>query len=849
MTYQEFSQKSVSEKVTLAHIEPSSRLVLWNSEGNGVYSRSVNHFVIDIKAGVDSLSQSATSDLSPGEWHFNPESSKVYIRMPDNSNPQASYVSATYRLFFSDSPYNLPFDLSDEGKVVGYEPLISSGGRFSAAVSSTDQLGIALESNGSITLHNSHGYFDSIFDRIIFEQKRVRIYSWSPEIAFSEAKLIFDGEITGKSFDDTKVKFQVKDFIHKLRQAVKLGIFSSDDGTITDAVIGKPKRAIYGKLEGVRAQSVDMVVDGFFLNQTFNFVQGSDRVNASSNILKVLSPGDNIKFTHREDEYSYGIKEVISETELILSDESEVTASNISIINLSDRPYRGKNRRWMIAGHKLREPQTTITTVISSLYFIVSDISDFFTGDSITIDGEAVKINRIVENGIVISQELGRDPVPGMIVSKNPIDSVWYDKRKLFLNRDYQIENNHNGSFIILNEFAERNITSPRSITGIVSFTKGSRDLTGQGTVFTKELGSRDWIRSQSVAHPVWYEVLEVVDDTTIRIREAFRGDTHNSDSDINAPNLIGDKSIISVDCIGKEDRSGKWLKTASDVVKDLLKEAGINNIDDGSFDEAAIDAPYTMSIMFPTRFGGKIPLVREAITLVNKSVFGSLVNNSDYNVAYRALTPERPPDMPLIKDDDILDFNVKSKTDIISKFTLHYAHFDSDRFDPGDRGSKVLEHSSVFVGNLIGTPKERTVNAYLFYESDVLQIIERYALFHELSQSVVSIKTKLNLINLSVGDKLQLKFNRLYERFGDNESRIKVGVVNKVVKSGTDTTVEITDLGNIFNRVACICDNNAPEFSSSSQDQRTIHSYICDNQTETPDSSMEDAWGCNLVG
>ena len=60
---------------------------------------------------------------------------------------------------------------------------------------------------------------------------------------------------------------------------------------------------------------------------------------------------------------------------------------------------------------------------------------------------------------------------------------------------------------------------------------------------------------------------------------------------------------------------------------------------------------------------------------------------------------------------------------------------------------------------------------------------------------------------------------------------------------------VEVTDLGNIFNRVACVCDDSAPEFSGANQSQRVIHSYICDNQTETPDTSFEEAWGCNLVG
>lgn len=848
-TYEEFSREPVSEKVTVAHIEPSGRLLLWNREMEAIYSRKVSHYVVGVRMGTTELVNQSHAILAPGQWYYDGENSKVYMRMPDDSNPQNAYVSAIYRLFFSDGPHKLSFDLSANGQLVDYEPIIASGGRFSAAVSSTDQLGIALESSGQITLHNTHGYFDGIFDKLFFEQKRVRIYSWSPEIAFNEAKLLFDGEITGKSFDDQKVTFKLKDFIHKLRQTIKLGLFSKEDGTITDSVAGKPKRAIYGRAVGVRAQSVDMIVDGYPLPETFTFNKGQNRATASGNILEFLSPGDNIKFSFRGQSYSYGVKEIVSETEITLSDESQINAANINCLNLPDRPYLRKNRRWMVAGHKLRQPQTTISSVADSLYFNLDDIRDFEIGDNITVNGIAAKIVRIVGSGVVIDQQLPFTPERGAIVAKNPVDGVWYDKRKLFFGRDYQVENGPEGCFVVLSEYAERNITGPKSLTGTVGFTKGSTTLTGQNSIFTKELQSRDWIKSQNIAHPDWYEILEVIDDTQIKLRRPFGGENHTGQADINTPNLIGDNSILAVDCIGKENSRGKWIRTASDVVKDLLEEAGIDNIEETSFNEALSDAPYTVSLKLPLSFGRKIPLVREAITLVNKSVFGSLVNNTDYNVAYKALTPDRPPDMPLIKDDDILDFSVKSKTDIIKKFTLRYAHFDSDRFEPGNKGSKVMEHTSSFVENLIGTPKERTIDVYLFRDSDVKQIIERYALFHELSQSVVSIKTKLNLATLSVGDKLQLQFDRLYERFGDNQARIKVGVVNKIVKSGTETLVEITDLGNIFNRVACICDDTAADFPTASQRQRAIHSYICDNQTQTPDPAFEDAWGCNLVG
>ena len=848
-TYEEFGKQVASEKVTLAHIEPSARLLLWNDEGNNIYSKRVGHFVISLRVGTTELTSQTHAILSRGGWHFDGENSKVYVRMPDDSNPQDAYITAIYRLFFTDAPYKLSYDLTDEGKVVDYEPLIASGGRFSAAVSSTDQLGIALESSGQIALHNSHGYFDPIFDKLFFEQKPVRIYSWSPALPYSEAKLLFDGEVTGKSFDDKKVTFKLKDFIHKLRQPVKLGTYSADDGTLADSVIGKPKRAIYGKVKGVRAQSIDMIVDGFALPGSFSFTKDSDSVTSTSPVWEVLSPGDEIKFTIRGNEYSYGVKELVSDTELALSETSEVNAMDVECRNLPDRPYRRKNRKWMVSGHKLRQPVTTISRVRDALYFFLADISDFEAGDNITVNGVGVKIVRIVGQGIVIEQQLGFEPQIGMEVEKNPVDAVWYDKRRAFAGRDYRVENTDKGCSIVFTDSVERNLARIRSLTGDVTFTSGNRMISGLNTVFGKELQSRDWIRSTNPTHPDWYEILEVVDDTTIKLRRPFAGMSHSSRADGNLPNLLNDRSILAVDCIGKEDANGTWVRTASDVVKDLLLEAGIDNIEIASFANALIDAPYTVSLKLPLKPTGKVPLVREAITLINKSVFGSLVNNPDYRVSYKALTPDRPPEMLLLKDDDILDFSVRSKTDIIKKFTLRYAHFDSDPYDPGKSGAKIQEHVSAFVENLIGTPKERTLDVYLFNEIEVRQIIERYALFHQLSQAVVSVKAKLNLVGLSVGDKVQLQLARLYERFGDTEARIKVGVVNKIVKSGTDVTMEISDLGNIFNRVACVCEDGVSEFADSTKEERVLYSYICDDSTETPSETEEEAWGCNVVG
>ena len=143
-------------------------------------------------------------------------------------------------------------------------------------------------------------------------------------------------------------------------------------------------------------------------------------MDASTNVLGLLSPGDEIRFVLRGGEYSYGVQGVATENQITLTEKSEVTANGLNCFNLPNRPYRGKNRKWMIAGHKLREPMTAISSVQDALYFTVSDISDFEPGDAIQVKGADARIVRIVEQGMVIEQQLSFTPRVGMKVRKKP---------------------------------------------------------------------------------------------------------------------------------------------------------------------------------------------------------------------------------------------------------------------------------------------------------------------------------------------------------------------------------------------------------------------------------------------
>jgi len=216
MNYNDYIQKAASKKVILAHIEPGQRLLLWSFVSGFTYKRSVSHYVIDVKQDSTSLTQVSSIPTLDGTWYFDYHNKELYVRLSGGVNPDLEYMSCIYRLFFSNSAFNLTHNLEAIGNYVEYDSILQSVSSFSEEVDSADQMGIALENGGSISLINRHGYFDSIFDRLIWENKAVRIYSWSPDIPEEESRLLFEGEIQDKGFDTSTVRFKVRDFIYKV---------------------------------------------------------------------------------------------------------------------------------------------------------------------------------------------------------------------------------------------------------------------------------------------------------------------------------------------------------------------------------------------------------------------------------------------------------------------------------------------------------------------------------------------------------------------------------------------------------------------------------------------------------
>lgn len=851
MTYAEFAKLPASEKVVLCIVESVTQFKVWESYPTEMYSylKAVPYFVKSLKVdGVFLTEVDLVDGIQPGQYFFDAKNKTVYVRMLDDSDPKTKTVIVTYKMFFSNSSNILPHDLAD-GEEVEFDSRIESIGSLGQQLDD-ENTGIVLESSSSISLHNNDGFFDSIFDTLIWENQKIEFYSWSPRIPLSEAHKLFSGVIESKTFDADKISFKVKDFVYKLKNQVNLSVFSESDGTISPSILGKPKRRVYGKVKQMKCVGIDNTLGGYPLSGTISVsIDSTSLTGSATSFLSQLSPEDELHVTLDDGSVvKLSIDSITSDTAATLGDESEFSISGKSAIVKPKVPYRQKNRRWHIAGHKLVAPVSTIVFPLTSRRFLVDTVEDFYPDDLVILNGNPLRIRRISGMSIVMDQSI--DPLPdiGNTIEKSPVTKVYFGSKELLVERDWTLTN-FPDAIIEIDPLAEFNIANTRNVGVNLTFTNASRTITTSATIDLRTLMKpRDWIRKNNISETDWYEIIDVREQT-VTIRTAFTGSTQTTTAKMKNVDLIDDDSLITVDCIGAQTSVAPymWLKTASDVVKHLIQnDAGFTTIDEESFQQAKADCGWFISMVIPESIGDSAPTVRDVITKINESVFGSLYGNQSQLIAYSILNARKPSDLTIIEDHDILSWNSSTEQKIVNKVKINYRPF-VDIFS-GNDAIESIEHTSDFVDDFIGIQNtdERTV--YLYETAKATIMAQRIAFYNSLSNCKITVKGKLSLALTTVNDKMHIQFDRLFRRYGGNDSK-KIAIVTGVKKNGLEVEVEMTDLGNIFNRVPSIAPSGSPSYSLATRDDAVKYGYILDNDTLTPDNESEIDLGNNRIG
>lgn len=329
MSFEDFKNKYTSEKIILAHVEASKRLLEWELYSGNIYRKKAEYFVIKIiQDSIKLENKSSIEDIdNEGQWYYDADNAYVYLWSTGGVDPANLFTTVNYRLMFSNTPINLPYDLNT-GKVVSYEPIIQNVSSIKSRYDDKDN-SIPNESSCSIVFNNDLDYWSDKFEFLVFDNKEVDIYVYGRELEPSEAQIIFSGYIIGKQYQQQRVQFKINDFAFKLRNQPNIPVYTELDGNVSPDSIGKPKRRVYGKVKGLACTTLDAINETIPLTGTFTATVGQDIITSSgANLKEQLSPGDTIV----DGDFEYTV-EALSRVDIGLDSKAEliITTSGLDM--------------------------------------------------------------------------------------------------------------------------------------------------------------------------------------------------------------------------------------------------------------------------------------------------------------------------------------------------------------------------------------------------------------------------------------------------------------------------------------------------------------------------------------
>ena len=845
----EFITAQASEKLTLATVEARARLYEWVVHSGSIYKKTLSYYAVDLYENQTQMTEVADlGSVTEGEWYYDPSTSILYAHFTGSVDPTTLSAIVTYRLFYATGPCVATADFTDSSPQVRYDGRIIRAPGYKHKVGIEQNL-TSIVGQGWMQLNNVDGGLDEIFDTLIFENQRVVIYSWNRNLDISEARIIYRGRITNKSYTTEHIGFTIKDGIFDLENAIPQAVYDDND-TVNSDIKGRYKRWIYGRVDGLKLQSTDQIGEGYALTGTVRM----DAANAimtgtGTDFLNETSPNDTITVGTQE----FTVESVDSATQLTMSGESDFSFANENATIVPEIPTATKNREFFVSDHECTTLTKTVTSVVQLNRIELSNTDGLEAGDFIEFTtGERKEIKNVAPGNIVVLRSnVILVPAVSSTVTRQPIQRLFIESKAAEADT-FTITNTGGECKITLDSAIEFDLARTTTIGVTMTFTNGSRDVTTTDDVDLREIiKPRDWIRPTDITFTNFYEVLSV-DEQSLELRTNFSDPNHTGNTEGKFPDYIGDDTIISAEVLGKTEdgtASGTWIETAAQVVKDIITEVGVptSEIDSTSFTDAQADARQTISLALPLDPSGGAVTAKSAIDLINKSVYGALTLDNDLRMKYKILQNDIPDSPVVIRDEDIVSWSIKTVNgQNFRDVVLRYRHKDVDRFTL-ESGSNAVSFTNEFVRDYIGTQKLSEVDAYLFKQRQAEIMAHRYSYFNRLSRADIMIETDLRLENVEIGDVVELDLERLYKRFGDTSTRKKLAIVVGKTVDGRKTKLELTDLGNTFNTTAVIAPNTTNDYSSATTDEKLKYGFITDNQGIVDND--EDTANINLIG
>ncbi len=831
MNYSDYQSKPSSEKITLAILSASKRLMGWALHSGSIYKVTGVSFAV-----IASLEDSGTAytevtslgAVIASKFYLDRSAQTLYLRTTGSDNPNSRFLVVTFNLYLANMPVVLPHDLAT-GFDVPWEPLIKATSEFGVGIDTIAQTSEAIEGSGSLSINNDFDFWPENFDKLSFENQRCLLYSYHRDLDPDQAQLLYRGKVEQKSYSKDTITFQLKDQFAELRAPIGLVTIGSLGARSGDDQALYKQRMILGRVFGIVPTNIDRVLEGYPLTGTLSVNYNSLNVTGSGTLfLTEVSPDDQLILNGE----TYTVATVTSNTALTLTTEYlgnvNLVAQTISIV--PDRPKRYMNRVFKVAGHALREPQTTIAAGSTIERLWVEDTTDIYAGDVVYVgnlgSGETVTIESVLTpNFLNLATTLATVPTIGTAVRRPAVQNVRIDSVRLTYERDYTFD--ATTAILTLTDTAEGNAAPVFQLNSSITLTNGSRVVSGTGLKNFLKPGYMLGVYGNAA----YFEILSVDSDTQVTLRTA---PAFTATATGRYKPLIFDESenVLTLDALGRTDNGttlGALIKTAPSLTKLLIEDAGLGtSVDTLSFTDAEDIAYQHLGIIIPDQYSdATTPVYRDVINKLNKSVFGAIIQTRDFQLAYQVLRPNKTTSATLFNEADIITFSLNSTAEkVVKDCILKYQPREHD-YRTNDASTQFVEKTSTSATYLIKTDRSRTFTTYLAEVGDATVMVARWSFLLSNASGRLNFTTKLQGASLEVGNIIEIENRKFFKRFGGSGKR-KLLLVESVTRSGSAVKVEATDLSNAFNRVACI-NSFTSGYASASEDERLYGGYITD--------------------
>ncbi len=445
-----------------------------------------------------------------GTWFFDNETSTLYTETTGSTNPQTDEeMIVKYRFFFGNGPTAASWDLTDTGTHVQYEGRIQLNPGYKQKIG-IDQGLISLIGNGTLKLINTDGDLDEIFDTIIFQNKDVTIFSWNRDLDFSERRIEFKGVVTNKRYDKEFVTFLVKDQLFALEQEIPQNPYTEDDNVNTD-IIGRYKRWLYGRVDGLLLQSIDQIGKGYTISGTASGNVSNGLLDGTGTaFLSEMSPGDTVLVGTQE----FEIETIESDTQATLGSIPEFPFSASVITLVPEIATTVRNRDFQVADHACAKLTKTLVSVIQFNRVELNNVVGINEGDFLEFStGERLEVkNTAPGNIVVLRQNLIVIPSVSSSVIRQPIQRLFVEGKDVKAD-SFSITITSSGTTVSVDSTIEFDLARTRGLAIDLTFTNGSRKVTYAGEKdLTEILKPRDFIRPTDILFSTFFEVLSVAD-------------------------------------------------------------------------------------------------------------------------------------------------------------------------------------------------------------------------------------------------------------------------------------------------------------------------------------------------